>query len=377
MNLSGDPFDSYKRILNDKTGVTEYKLDGYSDGVIIFHTIVGDKYVIIDTNGNVLKEIKGPGEGYEIYRPAKPTEDGYLNCILKDSNEPKKRHIASLDQRGNLLWKISPHWLTHDFHVRLDGQNFWTIIREDRYYDGETRFSDNALIEVNRKGKILWKWSLWENIDQFNISKQVKDMLKNRFTDNPFHVNSIQFADYDYCIKKFGEPVFVLSARNINTIFFVGRNSQKIKLELNNHSFGQHHVRILPSEYGEFGGNNLIIFDNGMNFLPEGIKKGYSKITEINLDREEVVWEYRSRKDQPKFYCPIVGSQQRFKNGNTLITEGYYGRIFEIDYNGEIVWDYTYPNYVTKDEHRSKLYEVGLRQIYRAYKIDRGWVRDL
>lgn len=373
-----DPFDSIERSRSDQVGVTTSKENRFENGVIIFHTIVGDKYVIIDHLGKVIKEIKGPGKGFEIYRPAKPTEDGFLNCILKSAKEPTKRYIASLNQKGRMIWKTSAHWLTHDFHVRVGGNHFWTITRENRYYDEKNkinRFSDIVIVEIDRKGKVLWRWSLWENIDQFKICKYIKELLETRQTDNPFHVNSIQFADYDYCIKKFGEPVLVLSARNINTIFLLGRNSGKIKYELNNYSIGQHHVRILPEGYGIYGGNNLIIFNNGMNFVPHGVKRDYSKIIEINLDTDRVVWEYRSSSNQPKFFCPIVGSQQRFKNGNTLITEGFYGRIFEVDYDGEIVWDYTYPDAEQPTNHKSHLHEVGLRQIYRAYKINPDWIK--
>jgi hypothetical protein len=41
-----------------------------------------------------------------------------------------------------------------------------------------------------------------------------------------------------------------------------------------------------------------------------------------------------------RFYRPFISSAQRLPNGNTLITEGSGGRIFEVTSDHEIVWEY-------------------------------------
>src|SRR6059036_3002382 len=44
--------------------------------------------------------------------------------------------------------------------------------------------------------------------------------------------------------------------------------------------------------------------------------------------------------------CRIQGSSrsiQRLPNGNTLITESSFGRLFEVTREGEIVWEYVSP----------------------------------
>jgi hypothetical protein len=51
-------------------------------------------------------------------------------------------------------------------------------------------------------------------------------------------------------------------------------------------------------------------------------------------------------------------------NGNTLITEGVDGRIFEITPDYQLVWEYVNP-YVTKN-YRSL--------VYRAYRVPYEWV---
>ncbi len=54
-----------------------------------------------------------------------------------------------------------------------------------------------------------------------------------------------------------------------------------------------------------------------------------------------------SRRPQEKreyeFYSPRISNAQRLPNGNTLICEGDFGRLFEVTRDGELVWEYVNP----------------------------------
>ena len=54
---------------------------------------------------------------------------------------------------------------------------------------------------------------------------------------------------------------------------------------------------------------------------------------------------------------------ERLPNGNTLICEGQWGRLFEVTMDGEIVWDYVSPFFNGKDV----LYAEG-NFIFRCYR---------
>ena len=54
---------------------------------------------------------------------------------------------------------------------------------------------------------------------------------------------------------------------------------------------------------------------------------------------------------------------RRLANGNTLICEGQWGRLFEVTSEGEIVWDYVSPYFNGKDV----LYAEG-NFIFRCYR---------
>ena len=366
-----DPYGSQRRIEEDKTGVRVNHLED-DDRLITFHSVVGNRILVINTAGDVVMEFGKPPLGYTIYRPGKAGASRHVVCILIREDDRRKRCVAAVDQRGRMLWRTSHHWLTHDFNVKGNGR-IWSVIREDRYIgpNGDFRISDNIVIEMDMTGQIFWSWSTLDHLLNFVNGNEILESTLEHQNDNPFHVNSLDFADYQCSDELFGEPVVVISSRNMNKVFLVGYRSRDILYELNNTTIGQHHARILPETF-EKGGGNLIIFDNGKNFMPLGQSRDYSRVIEVDTRTNEICWEYRSKEHQPHFYSPIVGAQQRLPNGNTLITEGYFGRIFEIDYNGNLVWDYVYPE--SNPPNTPGIPQTGLRQIYRAYKIRRDWV---
>ena len=63
------------------------------------------------------------------------------------------------------------------------------------------------------------------------------------------------------------------------------------------------------------------------------------------------------------FYSQLISAAQRLPNGNTLITEGCFCRLFEVTPEKEIVWEY-----------RAPFDEVAHPMIYRAYRYPYDYV---
>jgi len=97
----------------------------------------------------------------------------------------------------------------------------------------------------------------------------------------------------------------------------------------------------------------ILLFNNGWA-RPDG---NYSSADEFqppvdgqgNYTREgaafgpsQLVWTYRSPTPSD-FFAPIISGTQRLPNGNTLVTEGTSGTIFEVTPAGEVVWYYVSP----------------------------------
>ena len=380
-----DPFDAVRRASTDAPGVTKADASRTTPGLIIFHTVVDNKIVVIDNSGDVVMEFAKVPEGYDLYRPGKAGDNRNIYCILKATAKDNERSIASLNEDGDVIWQTDHHHFTHDFHIRHN-RRIVTVLRDDRNVDGYL-ISDNVICEMDIHGKIRWKWSVLDNLDQLKRGREILELYMaephtrgRHATLNPFHVNSVQIADYPIVVSKLGEPCIVASARNMNLVFLIGIDSKCVVFEYSGDMWGQHHARVLPEGYADESVGNLIIVDNGYNFQPpeRGASRGYSRGREIRIPEGDVCWEYKSVDHEgPPFFSPIVGAQQRFANGNTLITEGYFGRIFEIDHSGEIVWDYVYPECNSLQQHlqNHSLEETGLRQIYRAYKVPHDWMQ--
>jgi hypothetical protein len=98
-------------------------------------------------------------------------------------------------------------------------------------------------------------------------------------------------------------------------------------------------------------------------------------VLEFNPVTKEVVWNYSSQEagfivpmHGYKFYSALVSSAQRLPNGNTLITEGAAGRIFEVTPGYEIVWEYISPYFGKKKN---------MNMLYRAYRLPYEWVPQI
>ena len=114
----------------------------------------------------------------------------------------------------------------------------------------------------------------------------------------------------------------------------------------------QHDARWIPD--GWKGEGNLLIFDNG----PQSASEPWSAVVEITppigedgryrleagaaYGPERPHWEYTAP-DPESFFAPFVSGAQRIANGNTLVCQGPAGRLFELDRDDRIVWDYWNP----------------------------------
>ena len=79
----------------------------------------------------------------------------------------------------------------------------------------------------------------------------------------------------------------------------------------------------------------------------------------------EIVWIYETDGyANLRFFSKSMGTQQRLPNGNTLICEGMTGRVFEVTYEGEMVWEYVNPFYGPDERFGNA------NRLFRAYRYD-------
>ena len=117
---------------------------------------------------------------------------------------------------------------------------------------------------------------------------------------------------------------------------------------------GQHAPTPLPN-------GNILIFDNGPDRLDQPFP--FSRVIEVNPATNQIAWKYQEASTD-NFYSSRISTAQRLPNGNTLINEGLFGRLFEVTPVGEVVWEYVNPYFVPANRPP----QMQSNSIFRVYR---------
>ena len=198
------------------------------------------------------------------------------------------------------------------------------------------------------------------------------------------HINAATYVGsnrwYDAGDQRFHPDNIIWSSREANIIAIIDRSGKVVwrmgpdyrtsePLRALGQIIGQHHPHIIPK--GLPGAGNLLVFDNGGQAgygapnpaAPDGVnsvRRISSRVLELNPVTFEKIWEYSiPGQEQIRFFSQYVSSAQRLPNGNTLVTEGAIGRIFELTAGKEIVWGYAQP-ILQRAEHAQQPHLPGI-----------------
>lgn len=318
-----------------------------------------------------------------------------------------------------------PQWMArahHDYQRAGNPVGYYVPGQEPKAYGGNTLILahknvhkpqisdklllDDTILEVDPDGNIVWEWVLSDHFDELGFDEHARKALyedpnRRYFGNNAgdwMHINSMSTIGpnkfYDQGDLRFHPDNIIWDAREANIIAIIDKATGKLVWKLGpDYSqpevrhlgwiIGQHHAHIIPR--GLPGEGNLLVFDNGgwagyglpNPASPNGLKnavRDHSRVLEINPVTLEIEWQYTPTEagfqeplDSYRFYSPYISSAQRLPNGNTLITEGADGRIFEVTREHELVWEYISPY---KNKRNANM-------VYRAYRAPYEWVPQL
>jgi hypothetical protein len=151
----------------------------------------------------------------------------------------------------------------------------------------------------------------------------------------------------------------LLSFRNISTVIMIDRATGKVYWKLGAPPLSGQHAPVLLEN------GHLLLFDNGPHRLDTSLP--FSRVLEIDPKTKEIVWRYQEG-IVTSFYSPRVSNAQRLPNGNTLIAEGVFGRLFEVTPDGSVVWEYVNPYFGPRVADQANKPEVHVNQVFRAYR---------
>ena len=232
--------------------------------------------------------------------------------ILWEIHHPDHHHDATKLRNGNLLLLcLAP--LPRDLAAQVRGGIAGSEHHGEIYAD--------YLVEMTTDGQTVWEWHSWEHLDPATTPITVVQEFRHEWT----HGNTV---------SEMPNGDIVVSFRNISTVAILDRGTGEVTWRLGAPPLAQQHAPTpLPN-------GNLLLFDNGTHRLDAPLP--YSRVLEIDLTTKEIVWSYQARPPMD-FFSPYISNAQRLANGNTLICEGNFGRLFEVTPEGELVWEYVNP----------------------------------
>jgi hypothetical protein len=275
-------------------------------------------------------------EAWARFKAGAAMEVDWQGRILWEVRHPDHHHDARKLRNGNvLLLCLRP--LPAEIARRVQGGLPGT---EAPGPDGAGLIYADYLIEMTTSGEIVWEWRSWDH-----MAPEAYPMTLQDHRAEWTHGNTVaETADGN----------ILVSFRNISTVVKIERATGNIIWQFGSPPLAQQHdPRPLPN-------GNILIFDNGTHRRDNPAT--FSRVIEVDPRTSEIVWQY-SDPALFDFFSPYISGAQRLANGNTLICEGSFGRLFEVTHEGLVVWEYISP-YFFEDPARPGLNN----RVFRAFR---------
>lgn len=309
-------------------------------GYTLFTPMTADSTVyLIDMAGNVVHTWAMP---YPPGLYGRLTERGTLlyNAKIVEGSDRfiatqpwKGGALLEVDWSGRVLWEVR-HPDHHHDGVRLRNGNALLLClaalppdlaarvqggRAGSEYQGQMHA--DYLVEMTTSGEVVWQWRCWEHL-----------------SPEAHPITAIQDPRHEWThgntVVELPDGNLMLSFRYCSTVVVVDRASGEVTWELGPPTLAQQHA---PTPLAN---GNLLIFDNGTHRVDHPVP--HSRVIEVDPTTREIVWSYQEPRPMD-FFSPYISNAQRLPNGNTLVCEGNFGRLFEVTPGQEVVWEYVNP----------------------------------
>ncbi len=303
-------------------------------GYTLFASVRGPHATLLDAQGRIVHRwLCAEGIQYAhlldngnlLLRTLPPKEAGGLEKIGGSSGA-----LIELDWDGNAVWRYDNAALHHDYQRLPNGNTLllvWEKLPEDvhdRVQGGHAHEEDPARMwgdvvrEVTASGALAWEWRSWEHLS-FEADRICPLESRKEWT----HANSIQ---------QVGDELLI-SFRLTDTIGIFGRDTGEFRWKWGPGVLShQHHASLLDE-------GRVLVFDNGPH---RRRAPSFSQVVEVEPETGEITWSYKAE-TIVGFFSFFVSGAERLPNGNTLVTDGAHGHLFEVTRSGETVWEYLSP----------------------------------
>ena len=397
------------------TGTTIYEPAKAWSGFTVLATLDTPAVLVIDMNGRTVK--RWDGLNVSAGGPARILPGGVLvaptgafpghqeaTALVATGFDGRELwrfdHAEEIAIGGIRQWSARQHhdWQPADFPGGYHSPSFTPaatggttlVLSHTSHADpavAGVQLEDDRLLEVDTAGKVTWEWRAADHIGELGFDAPARAAIARLGTRDGYdwlHLNSARYLGpnkwHEAGDARFHPDNVIVSSRQASLVAIVARDGAIVwRLGPNSSAspigqvIGQHDAHLIPP--GLPGAGNLLLFDNGgasglgdaSPISPQGnaiYQRATSRVLEIDPVSLALVWSYTA----PNFFSTNISGAQRLANGNTLITEGAPGRVFEVTADKAIVWEFVNPPG-----------EGGRRTnaVYRAYRVPYGWIPQL
>ncbi|HTG72379.1 MAG TPA: aryl-sulfate sulfotransferase [Terriglobia bacterium] len=400
------PGVAFGQIVTPEPRGLRVKCDAVSPGYTLFAPMSSDTTYLIDLDGRAVRTWRSaflPSAWVYLLDNGHVLRGGSDRGSSVFSGGGQGGRFQEFDLDGNLVWDFRynetrlPH---HDVAVLPNGNILaivWeakTAVEARRAGRRPTSIPSNGvwpdmLIEFEPQrpngARIVWEWHMWDHLIQ-NIDPALENYADpathperiningstsggGAFLRDMFHTNAVDYnPELDQIILSVPtfDEVWVID-HSTTTQEAAGRTGGRsgkggdlLYRWGNPQAYGrgtaedqllgfQHDVRWIPQ--GRPGAGHITVFSNrtpGPNgeytkvyeFAPPVDSEGHYAVPDIGpFGPATPLWTYSNE----SLDTINLSGAERLENGNTLISDGPEGRLFEITPNGNIVWDYRAP----------------------------------
>ncbi len=345
--MTTPPIDSQTRRRMARTGLTAYDPDRTCPGYTLYAPMSGDGEVyLLDMQGEVAHTWHMPYPP-GLYGYLLPNGNLFYGGKIRDDDtweifEGFKRFkggvMLEADWDGKIVWEHRDAYHHHDARRTESGGCLYMTVERMADADaakvkGGRPCTDAAgmwsdvLVEVDAGGNRVWEWNSAEHL--------------NPATDIITLNDSREEWSHGNTVVPLPRGRVMFSFRNISTVGIIDRATDEIVWKLGYEVLAQQHDPSLLDN------GNVLVYDNGSHSQSNPLP--HSRVIEVDPNTNEIVWRYQ---DNPpfNFFSAYISGARRLPNGNTLITEGQFGRIFQVTPEGDVVWEYVNPHFATNEQ---------------------------
>jgi len=376
--LLASSLSAYSYTMHYQKGLTQWDREKAYNGYVIFSARGLSKTILVDMNGNVVHMWDGSGQ--EMLPPELANgEKGHV--LIKLGSKLQERNWDN-----EVVWEYDTKRVNirqhHDWQ-KLPNGNYLVLCREEvpenlvpkEFYglgiEGKepvkmtTKMFGDRIVELTPEGKIVWDWHGYEHLDLHKVCNLGEGASTCIGRGDWTHFNAIH-----YCTNPGYEGKVLASNRHHNEAIMIDKETGDIVWRWGEDVLGhQHDVQMIDA--GLPGEGNVLIFDNGYH---SKCGSGTSHIYEVDPKTNEIVWSFNGISWVcGSFRSWHISGCNRLPNGNTFITEGEPGRLFQVTKEGEIVWEYTNPFVTYRIRNGEKFINPS---VFKARVVPPSWVPE-